>query len=237
MRQIVFDTETTGLLTSEGHRIIEVGCVELINRRLTGRHYHQYICPQRDIDEAAVLVHGLTREFLSDKPLFKAIAAELLEFIKDGELVIHNAAFDVGFLDYELKLIGGYKTVSEYCGIIDTLAIARKKHPGQQNSLDALCRRYSIDNSKRDLHGALLDANLLAEVYLTMTGGQTSLFIDGHASTQTINQTIILEKLELPVQALPIIYADAEEQQAHKAVLENIKKASGVCLWQDNEKI
>ena len=178
MRQVVLDTETTGLDPKHGHRVIEVGCVEIENRKLTGRHFHRYLNPQRDIDEAALEVHGLTRAFLSNKPLFKQIEEEFIEFVKGAELIIHNAPFDVGFLDNELKLCkSSHAGMASFCGVLDTLLLARKKHPGQRNSLDALCKRYDIDNTQRQLHGALLDAEILADVYLTMTSGQSSLLL------------------------------------------------------------
>ncbi|HAB56041.1 MAG TPA: DNA polymerase III subunit epsilon, partial [Cellvibrionales bacterium] len=170
-RQIVLDTETTGLEPSQGHRIIEIGCVELVNRRLTGKHYHQYIQPEREIDQGALEVHGISNEFLSDKPLFANVMEAFLDFIDGAELIIHNAPFDIGFIDHELKLAGSkVKKTSSICGVIDSLVLARKKHPGQKNNLDALCKRYAVDNAKRELHGALLDAEILADVYLMMTG-------------------------------------------------------------------
>ena len=180
MRQIVLDTETTGLETSQDHRIIEIGCVELVNRKLTGKHYHQYINPQRKVDEGAMQVHGITDEFLEDKPLFANVVDEFLAFVGDAELVIHNAPFDVGFIDHELsKLPKHPKSIAGLCSIIDTLAVARNKHPGQRNNLDALCKRYTVDNSQRDLHGALLDADLLASVYIELLGGrQPGLLLD-----------------------------------------------------------
>ncbi|HHX83085.1 MAG TPA: DNA polymerase III subunit epsilon, partial [Pseudomonadaceae bacterium] len=161
MRQIVLDTETTGLDPAQGHRIIELGCVELLNRKLTGRHLHVYINPEREVEAGALEVHGITNEFLADKPLFAAVADSIIEFVNGAELVIHNAPFDIGFLDHELALLNrGYKTMREYCEVLDTLAMARKKHPGQKNNLDALCRRYEVDNSQRELHGALKDAEI-----------------------------------------------------------------------------
>ena len=175
MRQIVLDTETTGLDPAQGHRVIEIGCIEIENRRLTGRHFHCYLNPDREIDEGAVQVHGITSSFLADKPRFRKVAADFLQFVSEAELIIHNAPFDIGFLNCELKLAGGqYGRLEDYCSVVDTLTMARKKHPGQRNSLDALCKRYEVDNSQRDLHGALLDAEILADVYLLMTGGQTS---------------------------------------------------------------
>ncbi len=177
MRQIVLDTETTGLLTKDNHRIIEIGCIELVNRKFTGKRYHQYINPERPVDEGALEVHGLSNQFLDDKPLFNDIVQEFMAFIDGAELIIHNAPFDVGFINYELSLAKKkWRTVADYCRIIDTLVLARQLHVGQRNSLDALCKRYKIDNSTRDLHGALLDSHLLAQVYLAMTGGQGSLF-------------------------------------------------------------
>jgi DNA polymerase-3 subunit epsilon len=179
MRQVILDTETTGLEPSDGHRIIEIGCVELVNRRITGNTYHQYIQPDRVIDAGAREVHGITDQFLADKPRFADIAGEFLTFIRGAELVIHNAPFDVGFINHEFALLGkSVGSVSEHCTIVDTLAIARRLHPGQRNNLDALCKRYQIDNSQRDLHGALLDAEILADVYLAMTGGQATLSLD-----------------------------------------------------------
>ena len=176
MRQIVLDTETTGLEPRLGHRIIEIGCVEVIDRRITGNSYHQYINPQREIDEGAVEVHGITTAFLADKPLFSDIVDDFLNFIRGAELVIHNAPFDVGFIDHELTLLNQQQNhVANICTVLDTLVLARHMHPGQKNNLDALCKRYFIDNSQRDLHGALLDAEILAETYLAMTGGQTML--------------------------------------------------------------
>ena len=175
MRQIVLDTETTGLSTSHGHRIIEVGCVELVNRRLTGREFHRFLNPDRDIDEGAEAVHGISRADLETAPRFAEIVDELLDFLKDAELVIHNATFDVGFIEHELKLMKhGKPKVTQHATVLDTLKVARKMHPGQRNSLDALCKRYEVDASKRDVHGALIDAELLARVYLAMTGGQTA---------------------------------------------------------------
>jgi DNA polymerase-3 subunit epsilon len=183
MRQIVLDTETTGLEVEQQHRVIEIGCVELVNRRLTGRTYHQYLNPERDIDEGAQQVHGLTRETLASHPVFLQVHVEFLEFIYDAELIIHNAPFDVAFLNAELARIEVAHRVSDRCRVLDTLALARQMHPGQRNSLDALCKRYSVDNSHRDYHGALLDARILAEVYLAMTGGQANLTLSAESDT------------------------------------------------------
>ena len=176
MRQIVLDTETTGLDPAQGHKVIEIGCVELVNRKLTGNHFHVYINPLREIEAAALEIHGITNTFLADKPLFADVAESFVEFVSGAELVIHNAPFDIGFLDHELAALKkSYKVMSEYCSVLDTLVMARKKHPGQKNNLDALCKRYMVDNTQRELHGALLDAEILADVYLMMTGGQSSL--------------------------------------------------------------
>lgn len=232
MRQIVLDTETTGLDPAKGHRIIEIGCVELINRKRTGNELHQYLQPDREIDPGAIEVHGITNEFLTDKPRFEDIAGDFLAYIDGAELIIHNAPFDVGFLDHEFEQagLGGDKT-GEICNVTDTLVMARRLHPGQKNSLDALCKRYTIDNSQRDLHGALLDAELLAEVYLAMTGGQTALFIDTSASTR---QTGLASerKLDPERDLLPVIRASEEELVAHEAWLEELdKQVGGMCLW------
>ena len=176
MRQIVLDTETTGLEVSQGHRIIEIGCVELVNRKLTGNHFHQYINPQREVDQGAIEVHGITNEYLADKPLFERVAREFVEYVRGAELVIHNAPFDMGFLNMELARMD-IEPLEGICFVTDTLVMARTRHPGQRNNLDALCQRYDVDNSSRDLHGALLDAEILADVYLAMTGGQTNLLL------------------------------------------------------------
>ena len=184
MRSVVLDTETTGMPVTDGHRIIEIGCVELEGRRLTGRHFHVYLQPDREIDEGAIAVHGITNEFVKDKPRFREVADEFYEFIHGAQLIIHNAAFDIGFINNEFALLGQSERaeVSDYCSVLDTLMMARERHPGQRNNLDALCKRYGVDNSGRDLHGALLDAEILADVYLAMTGGQTSLSLAGHGA-------------------------------------------------------
>ncbi|WP_250472704.1 DNA polymerase III subunit epsilon [Caballeronia sp. GAFFF1] len=231
MRQLILDTETTGLNARTGDRIIEIGCVELINRRLTGNNLHIYVNPERDSDPGALAVHGLTTEFLSDKPKFAEIAAQLRDFIADAELIIHNAPFDIGFLDMEFALLGLPK-VSEICaGVIDSLAHAKQMFPGKRNSLDALCDRFGISNAHRTLHGALLDSELLAEVYLAMTRGQESLVIDmlGDAETEgaTAAPRIALDDLDLPV-----IAASGEELTAHEAVLNDLDKAlKGTSVW------
>lgn len=237
MRQIVLDTETTGLETSQGHRIIEIGCVELVNRRLTGQHYHQYINPQREIDQGAIEVHGITNEFLADKPLFKQVAADFLEFISGAELIIHNAPFDIGFINSELERLadtpGDIKSV---CAVIDTLVLARQKHPGQRNNLDALCTRYSVDNSQRDLHGALLDAEILADVYLAMTGGQTTfqLGAGGDSEDQSVTTARAPDRLPTSRPRLKVIPAGEEELAAHRDNLDNIARAAGGrVLWRE----
>lgn len=187
IRSVVLDTETTGMPVTDNHRIIEIGCVELMGRRLTGRHFHVYLQPDRDSDEGAIGVHGITDEFLKGKPRFAEVADEFFEFINGAQLIIHNAAFDVGFINNEFALMGqsDRADISQHCSILDTLMMARERHPGQRNSLDALCKRYGVDNSGRELHGALLDSEILADVYLTMTGGQTSLSLAGNASDGT----------------------------------------------------
>ncbi|MFT5575216.1 MAG: DNA polymerase-3 subunit epsilon [Bermanella sp.] len=233
-RQVVLDTETTGLETSQGHRIIEIGCVELINRRLTGRHYHQYVNPEREIDAGAMEVHGITNEFVQDKPVFGAIADEFLEFIHGAELVIHNAPFDVGFIDTELKLLRRKESIKDSCAIIDSLVMARQKHPGQRNSLNALCQRYGVDNSQRDLHGALLDAEILADVYLLMTGGQIGLTLAGEGANAGGGPEIANEirRIKAGRQPLPVLRATDAELSAHQEQLEVIDKASdGNCRW------
>ncbi len=233
MRQVVLDTETTGLEPSQGDRIVEIGCVELINRKLTGRHYHQYINPERDVPEGAVEVHGLTTEFLADKPVFAQISAEFLEFIDGAELIIHNAPFDVAFINHEFALLNqGLKKVEEYCGIIDSLVIARQKHPGQRNNLDVLCSRYGVDNSQRDLHGALLDAEILADVYLVMTGGQTKLALAGDEEGSTGAGNTGIRRLDQNRAPLRVITASEQELEAHDRRLAEVDTASGGnCLW------
>jgi DNA polymerase III subunit epsilon len=232
MRQIVLDTETTGLEPSQGHRVIEIGCVELINRRLTGNNLHIYINPQREIDAGALEVHGISNDFLADKPLFSDIADTFLDFVKDAELVIHNAPFDVGFLNAELSdLNRGYKSMEDYCKILDTLAMARKKHPGQKNNLDALCKRYFVDNTQRELHGALLDAEILADVYLIMTGGQSSFALSNdNVSEGTAANKI--KRFDKNRPSLKVIMATEEERSAHQKRLESIQEVSNTQLWQ-----
>jgi DNA polymerase-3 subunit epsilon len=232
MRQIILDTETTGLEPHLGHRIIEIGCVELVNRRPTGRTFHRYLNPDRDIDEGAHNVHGITRADLQGKPQFHEIADELVAFITDSELVIHNAAFDVAFLDVELARIQGEtRKVSTLCRVLDTLELARELHPGQRNNLDALCKRYNVDNSRRELHGALLDARILADVYLAMTGGQGALALAEVASPRS-DRSSSVKALVRPSCPLAIVTATDEELRAHESMLAIIAKASGgKCLW------
>lgn len=232
MRQIVLDTETTGLEPAQGHRIIEVGCVEIINRRVTKNHFHHYIRPDREIDAGAQAVHGISTAFLAEKPLFAAVVDDLLAFIKGAEVIIHNAPFDVGFLNHELKMLGGsYAPFSEYCQVTDTLAMARKMYPGQKNNLDALCKRLNVDNSRRDLHGALLDAEILADVYLAMTGGQSSLSLDTLVTTGN-TFTAVRAAISTERPRLRIIAASSEELGAHQKLLVAIDKASkGRGVW------
>lgn len=226
-RQIILDTETTGLDPKLGHRVIEVAGVELVNRRLTGKHFHRYLNPGRDSEEGALQVHGLTTEFLSDKPKFAEIVDEFLEYVSGAELVIHNAPFDVGFLDSELAL-ARKKKLKTYCPqVIDTLRMAKDLHPGKRNGLDALCDRYQIDNSARTLHGALLDAELLAEVYLAMTRGQESLMIE----SETVSTEVRAAGFQRGELKLMVLRASAEEIAAHEAQLAEIDKASGGALW------
>jgi len=245
MRQIVLDTETTGLELTQGHRIIEIGCVELINRRHTGRHFHHYLNPGRDIDAGAVAVHGLARERLEAAPRFADIVQALLEFISGSELIIHNAAFDLAFLDMELTLLtsahGGTlpSSVRGVCSVLDTLMLARERHPGQRNNLDALCKRYGIDSSHRELHGALLDARLLADVYLAMTGGQSLLAFEEFSGARdgalggvpSLLETVTPLSVQLP-QPLRVIEPSALELAAHAEFMAVLQQASrGRCLW------
>jgi len=233
MRQIVLDTETTGLEPAEGHRIIEIGCVELVDRRLTRNNFHQYLQPDREIDRGAVEVHGITNEFLRDKPRFDAIAEDFVEYIRGAELVIHNAPFDVGFLSHELRLWKeDAQPIGDLCRVTDTLVMARSLHPGQRNSLDALCKRYGVDNSQRDLHGALLDAEILADLYLAMTGGQVSLSFGAHDMPGTGPVPAGPRRILAQRSSLPVVRADEEELAAHQARLVAIDEASGGhCLW------
>ncbi len=231
MRQIVLDTETTGLSTSQGHRIIEIGCIELVNRRLTGREFHRFLNPDREIDEGAEAVHGINRADLETAPRFPEIADELLEFLQGAELVIHNAEFDVGFIDYELELMQHPQPkVTGHATVLDTLTLARQIHPGQRNSLDALCKRYEVDASKRDVHGALIDAELLARVYLAMTGGQTALSLDADVAGQNQTARAAVRARGARELDLVVVRATAEEAEAHEAMLEKIRK-TGACVW------
>ena len=227
MRQVVLDTETTGLEPEKGHRIIEVGAVELVDRRLTRRHFHQYVHPDRAIDDAAMEVHGITLEFLADKPRFANVAADFLAFIDGAELIIHNAPFDLSFLDYELSLLDPVPgRIEDFASVMDSLALARHKHPGQKNSLDALCRRYFVDNSQRERHGALLDAEILADVYLAMTGGQTMMFSGEQENASSANTN--WEIVRLPAGRAPLLVVEPteEERAAHDAVLDLLDEAS-----------
>ncbi|MBD3642408.1 MAG: DNA polymerase III subunit epsilon [Marinobacter sp.] len=234
MRQIVLDTETTGIDPNEGHRIIEIGCVEVVERELTGRNYHVYINPEREVEAEAITVHGITNEFLADKPKFAEIAEEFFEFIKGAELVIHNAAFDVGFMDSEFARLKPVRKTADHCGIVDSLAIARAKHPGQKNSLDALCKRYGVDNSNRELHGALLDAEILADVYLMMTGGQTALSLD--AGSEDGGATGGIRRLKGDRPRLAVVKASGEEASAHDEFIDMLDKQSGQSLWSKLEQ-
>jgi DNA polymerase-3 subunit epsilon len=233
MRQIILDTETTGLEPADGHRVIEIGCVELIDRRPSGRDFHQYVNPERDIEDGALEVHGISREFLQDKPVFADVVEELLEFMEGAELVIHNAPFDVGFLDAELALLGRPDRITDHARVLDTLELARELHPGQRNSLDALCKRYEVDASSRSLHGALLDAQLLADVYLAMTGGQSDLglsFDAPPASGPGAGHDLPDER-----PALAVLRANEAETRAHEARLHAIHEQAGHCLWYELE--
>ena len=233
MRQIVLDVETTGLDASAGHRIIEIGCVELANRRPTGQKFHRYLNPEREIDAGALAVHGIELAKLLQAPKFADVAAELIAFIEGAELIIHNAPFDVGFIDAELARLPAARSVAQLCKVLDTLTLARSLHPGQRNSLDALCKRYSVDNSRRDLHGALLDAGILVDVYLAMTGGQSALALDVNASPGAAVRADALDgTLRGPGIQLAVPAASADELRQHEALLDQIHKASGgKTLW------
>ena len=234
MRQIVLDTETTGLAASQGHRIIEIGCIEIVNRRFTGRDYHSFLNPERDIDEGAEAVHGMSRADLESQPRFSDIADEFLEFIAEAELVIHNAEFDVGFLEYELKLMKHPQAkLTEHATVLDTLSLARKLHPGQRNSLDALCKRYNVDASRRNVHGALIDAELLAKVYLAMTGGQGALSLDLEVVKTETATTKLGRQASGAELNLVVIRANDHENAAHEALLEKMR-ASGECIWPED---
>jgi DNA polymerase-3 subunit epsilon len=234
MRQVVLDTETTGLEPAAGHRIIEIGCVELVNRRPTSNRFHRYVNPEREVDRGALEVHGIENEFLATQPKFAEVAREFVEFVTGAELVIHNADFDVDFINHELRRLPDLpQQIRDCCGVLDTLALARRLHPGQRNSLDALAKRYNVDNSKRELHGALLDAQILAEIYLAMTGGQVSLSLESREPTLvtagTAGQRLDRRGLELTV-----LLATAEEDLAHEAMLNAMAKR-GRPLWREIE--
>jgi DNA polymerase-3 subunit epsilon len=235
MRQIVLDTETTGINPREGNRIIEIGCVELLNRKLTGNNFHVYINPERESEEGALNVHGLTTEFLSDKPKFAAVAADLVEYVRGAEVIIHNAPFDIGFLDAELDRLGIERFEQHIGGVIDTLAMAKEMYPGKRNSLDALCDRYEISNAHRKLHGALLDAELLADVYLAMTRGQNSLAMDLEAGSSDgdaagdMGVTVVMADIV-------VLAASADELAVHETVLASLdKEVRGTCVWRAPE--
>ena len=231
MRQIVLDTETTGLETSLGHRVIEVGCIELVDRRVTGNDWHHYFNPGREVDAGAFEVHGISNDFLSDKPAFGELAEAFHEYLRGAELIIHNAAFDVGFLDYEFNLLPTpLAPLDEICSVLDTLMLARQKHPGQKNNLDALCKRYDIDNSQRSLHGALLDARILADVYLAMTGGQTSLGLDVDASSET-SEEVVNAAQRLTSAPLPLWQPAEEDIEANRQYVEYLAEQHPEPAW------
>ncbi|RAU17278.1 DNA polymerase III subunit epsilon [Nitrincola tibetensis] len=235
MRQIILDTETTGIDPAQGHNIIEIGCVELVKRRLTNNYYHQYVRPDREAEAEAIAVHGITNEFLADKPSFKLIADEFIEYVRGAELIIHNAAFDIGFLDTELARNGYDFKIKDICPkVTDTLLVARKKFPGQKNSLDALCRRYGIEHFDRELHGALLDSKILAEVYLMLTGGQTALQLGSDLdNSEEVSAAI---KPVIQGVTLPVIQPTLDEIEAHEKMLALLdKKSGGACLWKQLE--
>jgi DNA polymerase-3 subunit epsilon len=232
MRQVFLDTETTGLYAEQGDRVIEIGCVELVNRKLTGNNFHVYLNPGRDSHEDALKVHGITTDFLRDKPRFESVAAEFLAYLRGAQVVIHNAAFDVGFLNAELKLAGHRPLSAHVEGVIDTLAMAKEMFPGKRNSLDALCDRLDVDNSGRTLHGALLDAELLADVYINLTRGQDALLID---AVKAETSGPVMQRLDLRVFELPVINASAQELAAHEDVLDEIdKSSSGQTRWREH---
>lgn len=244
MRQIVLDTETTGMDPKEGHKLIEIGCVELVSRKFTGNNFHVYLNPEREVDEEATQVHGFTWNDLKDKPLFAQVADDFVRYIDGGELLIHNAPFDVGFLNAELQWLNAqlgeqrYGRIEDYCKVFDTLAFARRRHPGQRNSLDALCKRYEVDNSGRTLHGALLDSEILADVYLTMTGGQTNLLLgdeQDELSGEGRDLFSSIRRVAAERPPLKILRASETELAAHQAKLELINKKAGRCLWQEME--
>ncbi|MCL4120180.1 UNVERIFIED_CONTAM: hypothetical protein GTU68_040924 [Idotea baltica] len=239
MRSIVLDTETTGLSVAEGHRIIEIGCIELQERQLTGRHFHVYLQPERDIDAGALAVHGITEDFLKDKPRFIDVADDFFSFIKGAQLIIHNADFDIGFISKEFSLAKQTRRVEvkDYCTVLDTLKLAKQRHPGQRNNLDALCRRYSVDNSDRDLHGALLDAQILAEVYLAMTGGQVNLSLTTEPANTVATNATSNNALSFLANRTPVIRASKDELNQHYEHLAKMKTTTGVTpLWLNLKK-
>ena len=240
MRQVVLDTETTGLEPNDGHRVIEIGCVEVINRRITGNNLHLYLNPEREIDEGALAVHGISTEFLADKPTFDKVVDQFLAFVDGAELVIHNAPFDVGFLNHELKRLGtSFGTIEQRCGVLDTLVMVRQKHPGQKNNLDALCRRYDVENGHRELHGALLDAEILADVYLAMTGGQTRLSLGGSDASDQGGAAVAeaIRRLDAGRTALKVVRASEAEVSRHKDKMSAIGSSNGEpTLWEKMER-
>jgi DNA polymerase III subunit epsilon len=232
MRQIILDTETTGLSPAQGHRIIEIGCIELVNRRRTGREFHRFLNPEREIDAGAERVHGLSRAELAHHPKFAEVAEELLDFIRGAELVIHNAEFDVGFIEHELALMRHPRPkIEQHAQVLDTLGLARGLHPGQRNSLDALCRRYTVDASRRDVHGALIDAELLMNVYLAMTGGQTALVLETETASSAAGAALSGERPVRRDLTLVVLRATPEEEAEHEAFLDRMQEAAGACLW------
>ena len=236
MRQVILDTETTGLDPKQGHKVIEIGGIEMIDRRLTDNHFHVYINPEREVEAEALRVHGITNEFLLDKPKFADVAQDFVDFVSGAELIIHNAPFDIGFLNYELaKCMPKHKDIKKYCDVFDTLVYARKLHPGQRNNLDALCRRYFIDNSDRDLHGALLDSKILAQVYLAMTGGQSSLFQEDAGASDEASASGATAAVK-EYSSLSVLKADTDEMAAHDVIVADLTKKSGVNLWHDENK-
>lgn len=233
MKQIVLDTETTGLDPATGDRIIEIGCVSMENRRVTGEHYHVYLQPDREVPQEAIAVHGITNDFLVDKPRFADEAANFVTFVKGAQLIIHNASFDVGFINHEFKLLaqaGGpdFGRLEDHCQIVDSLAIARKRFPGARVSLDALCKKFDIDNSRRTLHGALLDSEILADVYLMLTGGQTALSLEAHSAGKSRNELAVAA---VDLSKLTVRRANAEEEALHQAYLDKLAEQAGVVVW------
>jgi len=233
MRQIILDTETTGIDPKQGHRIIEIGCIEMVDRKLTKNHFHVYINPDRKVEVEAFQVHGISDEYLADKPRFHQVAQEFLNFIQGAELVIHNAPFDVGFIDHEFSLLGNMPKVADVCTVFDTLAFARSKHPGQKNNLNALSKRYGIDTSHRELHGALLDSEILADVYLLMTGGQTSLGLGGDEDDMLGSSGLNIRRLNPDRPMLKVLKATDAELEIHNERLDLIEKKAGKVLWRD----